>query len=259
MTKGFLVFSLLITSVGVFATEVTAYAEGENYNEALRKAKIIAIDRANGTWIKSIASTDGNKYKEKITEYGGGFIKSYEVLENGINFVKIKANVERGEQSVHINSAAIPSTMFDDLLDKKIQQEKLKKAIATLDSRSDAIAFKITKVEYLPNNDKTLVVIEGDARIQDSWYDSYKNLSHVAGQSVQLESFYKPLKVFITANSYGTDVFTKTITFYDDLEIYYADVQGLKVDPNKIDRLRLKILVETNRLSTVNNFQIQFQ
>jgi hypothetical protein len=259
MSKRLIFSILLLKTAEALATEVMAYAEGASYEEALSKAKIIAIEKANGTWIKSTSSTDGYKYKEKIIEYGGGFIKSYEVIESGINFVKIKANVERGERSVQTNSAAVPAAMFDELKHKKTQQENLKKAIAELDNRAEAIAFKITKIEYLPDNAKTLVVIEGDAQIQESWYNEYKNLSQAADQLIQLESFYKPLKVFVTANSYGTAIFTKKITFYDNLEIYYPGVQGVKLNPDKTDRLKLKILVETNNLSTVNSFQVRFE
>lgn len=255
--KYFVAVILFLFSLKASALDVVASGFGNNFEEALTNAKVVALDKVNGAWIHGDSYVRDSMFSEKITQYNGGVIKSYKILKNDGNFVIIEADVVPRSNEVKTNSTSVPSSMFDHLKGKIANEAKLTEAIKVIDNRGRALAFETTSVEYKPSGDMTTVVIDGVVSLQEKWKNDYVELQQMSG-GFDLPSFYKPLNVSVKGFDFGKEVTSSTFRFYDNLDVYHVSSNGVKIYPKKTDVVRLTFKVPTAKLANVNKFEVNF-
>ena len=256
--KKVLFLTLALLSFNAAAVPVVASGEGYTCEEALINAKIAAVDKVNGTWLHGNSYVRDNLFKEKITTYNGGVVKSYKVLKDDCKYVIIEADVVPQSNKVQANSANVPADMFTHMMSKSENQSKLSKAAEVLNDRSKALAFKISNVEYQYKGISTLVIIHGDLTLQEKWVNDYISLKKEA--EFDLPVFDKPLMVNVKGFDTGKELTDNSFRIYDDqnLEVYNYR-RELAIYPDKKDTIKLSFLVNTSKLKDVNEFVVSFK
>ena len=256
--KKVLFLTLALIGFNVNAANVVASGEGLTCEEALVNAKINAVDKVNGTWVHGNSYVRDNLFSEKITTYNGGVVKSYKVLKDDCKYIIIEAEVVPQSNKVETNSAKVSQDLFNHMIAKVENEEKLSKAVEVLNDRSKALTFKIKNIQYQYKGIATLVTVEGDLSLQEKWINDYKALSKEA--SFDLPKFDKPLMVNVKGLDSGKEVTDNSFRLYDDenLQVYHYH-NGLRVYPTKKDTLKLSFLVNTSKLKEVNEFVVSFK
>ncbi len=256
--KKILFLTLALLSFNASAVNVVASGEGLTCEEALTNAKINAVDKVNGTWLNGNAYVRDNQYKENITVYNGGVVKSYKVLKDDCKYIIIEADVVHQSNKVETNSAKVSQDLFNHMVSKVENEKKLSKAVEVLNDRSKALAFKISNVEYQYKGISTLVVITGDLYLQEKWLNDYKSLAKEV--NFDLPKFDEPLMVNVKGLDTGKEITDNSFRIYDDqnLEVYHYH-NGVRVYPARKDTLKLSFLVNTSKLKEVNEFVVSFK
>ena len=254
----FLLLLLCFLSTPALALEVLAAGFGNNYAEALQNAKIVALDKVNGAWINGDSYVRNGMFSEKITQYNGGVIRTYEVMKNDTTFVIIKADVvPRASNTMTTNSTTVPTEMSRELDGRRDNYKSRQEAIRVIDNRERALAFDTTNIRYENYGDDTIVIITGKVSLQKMWANSYAELFNAAGY-FDMEGFYKPLYVSITGFDHGKIITNTTNRFYDELSVYKIAPFGVVVNPKVYDLVELKIKVKTDVLKSINTFTVNF-
>lgn len=253
-----LAFLLVLLALPAYALEVIAGGFGNTYEESLRNAKMVALDKVNGAWINGDSYVRNGMFSEKITQYNGGVIRKYEILKNDVTFVIIKADVvPRDSNTVHANSGDVSSEMRGELDGRRDNFNARQKAIKVVDNRERAIAFKVNSIKYENQGQSTIVVIRGVASLQPMWVQSYQELQKEAGY-FDLDNFYRPLYVNVTGYDTGVVATTTTNKFYDELSLWTAAPFGIVIRPKYSDEVELKVKVDTDTLKKVDKFEVRF-
>ena len=180
--KKLLLAALIASSMAANAEEVVVDGYGATYENALRAAKIAALEKVTGTWINSEHYLRNNKTDERITQYNGGVIKSYKVLSYRENVVTILADV----YVVKDNRVVIDSTheVSDEsrqkLLHRQQNFENIRTAMDVMDGNS-SMFFKQTGAQYVNRGETTTVVINGLIVWNKKWVSDFKTLLQTSG------------------------------------------------------------------------------
>lgn len=257
--KKLLAIVAILFSVNAFALEVIASGVGKDYNESLQNAKMAALDKVNGAWINGDAYVRNNMFTEKITQYNGGVIRSYNVIKTTPNYVVIVADVvPRDKNSMTTNAFNVPNEMRSELDGRQENYKSRQEAIKVVDNRERALSFELDKIEYENLGDKTKVMVTGKVSIQQMWNNQYQELINAAGY-FNLNSFYKPLYVEVKGFDYNVVSYRNNFRFYDDLNVYQITPHGVVILPKKVDLVRLTFTVDTNELKKINRFEVAFK
>lgn len=237
--------------------KTVASGYGDTCDEALTSAKIKALENVNGAWLNSDSHVRDGLFSEKITQYQGGVVKSYKYLRNDCTFVIIEAEVVPRSNKVQRNDANLPQSLKTHLTGQIEEQKRLQEALKVIDDRSKALAFSPAQVQLVPENGKVKVIIDGWVSIQEKWAADYKDLTKLGGK-LNLQSFYKDLKVNIEGMD-GSKVVTKsTFTFYDDLKVYSATTNGVVIRPKQTDMVRLQFYLDESKIKNIDKFEVKF-
>lgn len=180
--KKLLLAALIASSMAANAEEVIVDGYGATYENALRAAKIAALEKVTGTWINSEHYLRNNRTDERITQYNGGVIKSYKVLSYNDNVVTILADVD----VVKDNRVVMNSTheVSDDARQKLLQRQQnfqnIRMAMDVMDANS-SMFFKQTGVQYVNRGDNTTVVVNGLIGWNKKWVSDFKSLLQTSG------------------------------------------------------------------------------
>jgi hypothetical protein len=156
------------------------------------------------------------------------------------------------------NSESVPSAMRDKLEGMKDNHTQKLKAIQLVDNRSRAISFVTEKIDYDNHGDETIVTIIGTARLQRNWIEEYYELQKLAGK-FELNDFRKQLMVRVNGLNGNVVVVNSTFNFDNDLSLYHAHwKKNVEVYPNQSDRVRLTFKVKTDKLMSVDKFNVSF-
>ena len=237
--------------------KTVASGYGDTCDEALTSAKIKALENVNGAWIHGDSYVRNNLFTEKITQYQGGVIKSYKYLRNDCTFVIIEAEVVPRSNKVQRNDANLPQSLKQHLNGQLEEQKRLQQALKVIDDRSKALAFTPANVQLVPENGKVKVVLDGWVTIQEKWAADYKDLTKLAGK-LDLQSFYKDLKVSVDGVDSGRVITNSTFTFYDELRVYSATTNGVIIRPKHTDMVRLQFFIEEHKLKNIDKFEVKF-
>lgn len=257
--KKLLAILAVLVSTNATALEVIASGVGEDYNESLKNAKMAALDKVNGAWINGDAYVRDNMFKEKITQYNGGVIRTYDVVKASPNHVTIVADVvPREANTMTTNTFKVSTEMRSELEGRQENFKARENAIKEVDNRQRALSFELIKIDYENLGDKTKVTIDGKVSIQKMWDNQYQELIKSAGY-FNLESFYRPLMVTVKGKDYGKLVYANTFQFYDDLNVYKITPYGVVIVSKMVDKVRLTVFVPTDILKQVNEFEVIFK
>lgn len=257
--KKLLVLLAFLISANATAAEVVASGVGKDYNESLQNAKLAALDKVNGAWINGDSYVRNNLFSEKITQYNGGIIRSYNVLKATPNYVTIVADVVPREQNtMTTNEFDVPNKMRSELSGRQENYTSMKEAIKIVNNRERALSFELIKIDYENLGDKTKVIIDGKVSIQKMWNNQYQELVKTAGY-FDLDSFYKPLYVEIKGYDYGNVAYSSNFRFNDDLNVFEITPSGVIIHPKRVDTVRLTLVIPTEKLKQVNRFEVKFK
>ena len=236
---------------------VVATGRGKTCEQALENAKVIAVERVTGLWMIAERTTNGKEYNEKITDYTGGLVKSYTVVDNQCTQVTIEAQVVPRTNRIVTGSADVKREHLDTLQAKIANEKKRAVAIAEVDNRSKAIAVQIDNIEFKTKDNATYVVIDTTMTYQEKWKHDYYDLKKQAG-SFNLESFAKPIRVVLRGKNYNDEVFTTTYQLnYDEMDLFGTDREGrVTIFPNRVERIRLTFKVDSGKIMAVDKFEV---
>jgi len=177
-----LVLAFLLFAGVCNATEVVVTGYGATFEQALSNAKVVAVDKAVGSWVNGEQSYREGKYSERINSYSGGFVKDYEVISQSSGRVTIRANVSpREKNGMSTNSATVPLSVRKELAQREANQKKLKDSVKVLDNRSKAFGMDVEDIKYESVNNKTLVTIIGTIKYNQKWVSDLKELAAASG------------------------------------------------------------------------------
>lgn len=240
-------------------TESVTVVSTECGTNSLQLAKIAALDKANGIWIRGERHVDNNSYNERITQYNGGVIRKYDIVDQSNNCTTIKAEIiPRQQNGMHTNSLDVPSEIRSELDGRKENYKSRKIAIKEVDNRKRALKFVTKSLRYENKGSSTIVIVDGDLLYQNMWLSEYQELQNVAGK-FDLESFRTPMRVNINAMNGNKLVENINFRFNDELTLYEVHPSNnIKIYPRASERVRLTFSVETDKLVNVNKFLIEF-
>lgn len=252
----FVLIFLFLWSISASAVEVIASGFGKDFNESLTVAKMVALDKVNGAWINGDSVVRNGMFSEKITQYNGGVIKSYEVLKNDVTFVIIKADVvPRTDNTVSNNSASIPNVK-QRLEGQQAEYNARVAAVKLVDNRSRAIAFKTEKVQFDNYGDMTRVIITGKVSYQPMWLNDFKELQAQTG-GFNLQSFYKSASISVVGLDGHKVVLSEQVSLYEDLDkLYKTPSTGAVLYANGVQDVVVRLKVKTDVLKNVDKFEV---
>jgi hypothetical protein len=174
----------LFTQLAFAGIVIHSTGVGETQDEAVRRAKITAVEGITGSFNLGHRSVRDDKYKEEIDDYVSGIILETSVLESkkvdGMWHVKIRAVVENTKQGT-----------FEIVQDKPLFDERVKNKIAEMNSRKDVINkfdsadkmlfFKENQVLVEPLHETTRVSIRGTVQWQEKWVTDFEKFVLYAG------------------------------------------------------------------------------
>lgn len=169
------------------AEEVVTTGYGDNFDSALRNAKITAIEKVTGTWINSEHKVHNGNLTEDIVQYNGGVIKKYEVLSYSNNEVKIKADVDViKDNRVGSKSATISEEMRSKLIERQSNTDQIYKAVKSLDDKNKALRLDVKNIEYVNKGSFTQVFVIGNLVWIPKWQSDVRSLAEtIDRKSVQ--------------------------------------------------------------------------
>lgn len=231
---------------------VVATGEGKTCEQALENAKVIAVERVAGLWMTAERNTDGKQYNEKITDYTGSLIKSYTVIDNQCNRITIEAQVVPRTNKIASGGADVKQETRDHLQEKINNERKRQLAIKEVNDRSKAVLLEVQDIEFDLN--KMIIVV--DASFQEKWKHDYYDLKKHAGK-IQLDSFYKPLRVAVKGYKVGNEVFSQQYQLqYEAWNLYRIRDDDVIIHPERKDRIKLTFPVDSGKIMSVDKFVV---
>jgi hypothetical protein len=169
-----ILFLLFSFSANAEVVEATGY--GQNPKLALEDAKSKAIEMVAGSWVDATKKTRNGDYHQEVNQFTSGTIESYEVIEQGLDRVIIKANVvTRKNNSIDSKSMTLnPSQLsqsFNNLNNQNCSGE-------ALDTLTRAIDFKVKETKPLKEEKGVFYIsVLGDISYSKKWLNDYAEFS----------------------------------------------------------------------------------
>lgn len=232
---------------------VVVTGQGKTCEQALENAKVLAVERVAGLWMTAERQTDGKDYNERITDYTGSLIKSYDIIDNQCTSITIEAQVVPRTNKIVSGGADVKKETRDHLQEKILNEKKRITAIKEIDDRSKAIVFDINDIELKPN----AMLITGDVYYQEKWKQDYYDLKKHAGK-FNLDSFLKPIYVNVVGYNNGKQIYSERFQLnYNNWVLYNVDRHGdVTLYPNRKDKIRLTFNVNSGKIMDVDRFVV---
>jgi hypothetical protein len=169
-----ILFLLFSFSANAEVVEATGY--GQNPKLALEDAKSKAIEMVAGSWVDATKKTRNGDYHQEVNQFTSGTIESYEVIEQEINRVTIKANVvTRKNNSIDSKSMIVNSSQLTQSFNNLNNQNSSGEA---LDALTRAIDFKVKEIKPLKEEKGVFYVsVLGDISYSKKWLNDYEEFS----------------------------------------------------------------------------------
>lgn len=169
---------------------VTVVGTGNDCNEALQQAKVLASDSVTGSFVdsKKILLND-KEYYEQVNEYGAGIIRSYKVLETRTGqpcSVKISAEVAFDKNNIAVTGGG-NGLNLGEVAQYVMKQDEARKLAYTLVRRPEMFTTRIDKVSVVSERG-------GDAQLSfetvavnpsDKWYSDLESFLKVEGEYIE--------------------------------------------------------------------------
>lgn len=205
--KSLVLATCLFAQVAFAAVTVESTGSGETQEEAIRRAKIEAVEKVTGSFNLGHRKTDGASYSEEIDDYVSGIILESEVLHSYRRYQKwivtIRAVVDETKPSKFQVEKDKP--LIDDRIKAKIDEMNSRRNMIEKISQTPALHFSTDNVNVSPFSSVSKVTITGNVLWQNKWINDFQNFAKYAGkESVDRNyqsnvyygnSFYHPLLV----------------------------------------------------------------
>lgn len=166
------------------AEEVTVFGYGKDFDQALRSAKIAALEQVTGTWISSEHEFRNGRYSEDIVQYNGGVIKSYKVKSYDGEKIEIVADVDViKDNRVGSSGKYVPNEMRNKLDRLEAKSDEIALAMYNLDNPSKALYTELQNIEYINKGNITEVKVTAVIKWSPKWYTDIYKLSQTIGRS----------------------------------------------------------------------------
>lgn len=160
--------------------------------EALAQAKVVASDKAVGSFINSQKSLVSDKYySESLNEYSGGVVRNYTILESKGDSpcsVKIKADVYLDKKNIALN----PNTRSLNLgeVGRFVEkQDEARATLAALIQRPQMFSARMDRL-YVSTDSKQnaqIVLQVSDVAPSEKWLSDLESFLKVQGERVDFE------------------------------------------------------------------------
>ena len=165
-------FSLAMGSPSEETVVVEAKGYGTTYDKQLYDAKLEALRMVLGSFVvgHTIYKSDQDTVFENILEYHGGFIANYEVIQKGIDYVLIKAHVQR----VKDNRLYVEGNNEIDITDQLNNYKSKRDIIDYLDDPKQAFFIDVKRVQIDPQPYKVRFKISSVLKWQPKWVSDFE-------------------------------------------------------------------------------------
>ena len=260
MKPHFLIACLFFTNVTFAAVTVETTGKGDTQEEAIRRAKIEAVEKVTGSFNLGHRKTDGKQYSEEIDDYVSGIILESEVLRSQRThqhwIVTIRAVVDETKPSVFQIERDKP--LFDDRIKSKIDEMNNRRTMIEKISQTSAYHFSTNKIDVYPHDISTRVSINGFVSWHHKWVNDFQNFAKYAGkESVDRDfqsnvyygsSFYHP--VLIAGSIFMNPAKTKTrngntYCFTESKQVDSKDCHDVGFDLENISKYNVNYFIIT--------------
>lgn len=173
----------------------TVIAEGNGVSclEALAQAKVVASDKAVGSFINSQKSLVSDKhYSESLNEYSGGVVRNYTILESKGESpcsVKISADVYLDKKNVALNpnSRSLNLGEVGRFVEK---QDEARETLVALIQRPQMFSARMDQLYVSSDAGKKnaqIVLQVSDVSPSEKWTSDLESFLNVQGQRVDFE------------------------------------------------------------------------
>jgi hypothetical protein len=186
--------TLFVSQVAFAATTIHSTGKGETQDEAVRRAKISAVETTTGSFNLGHRSVRGDRYNEEIDDYVSGVIIESEVLtsekKDGLWHVKIRAVVDDSKQGTFEVQRDKP--LFNERTQNKIaEMNNRKEVMDKLDSNGQMLYLADQRVDVRPHHDVTVVTISGRVKWQQKWVQDFEKFVLYAGNMNTAKKTYQ--------------------------------------------------------------------
>jgi hypothetical protein len=240
---------------------VQASGTGNTCDAALLNAKRHALEKVNGSWIRSVERSKDGSYEEDIVQYSGGVIKSYKYLRNDCTFVIIEAEVQKRSNRVQMEQADVTKNNIIHVQGIKESIDRKQQAVSKLDSRSSAIYFKPNVTEFAVIGNDVAIKINGTFAFNDKWRADYLELREQFGY-FNLPSFDSYARIVITAyDSSKKEVYKTSFVHEGEWKLWkrrsYGATPSIEVYTQKTEDANVKFRIPYNKLQDVRSFVVE--
>ena len=186
--------TLFVSQVAFAATTIHSTGKGETQDEAVRRAKISAVETITGSFNLGHRSVRGDRYNEEIDDYVSGVIIESEVLtsekKDGLWYVKIRAVVDDSKQGTFEVQRDKP--LFNERTQNKMaEMNNRKEVMDKLDSNGQMLYLADQRVDVRPYHDVTVVTISGRVKWQQKWVQDFEKFVLYAGNMNTAKKTYQ--------------------------------------------------------------------
>lgn len=169
---------------------VTVVGTGNDCNEALQQAKVLASDSVTGSFVDSKKTLlNDTQYYERINEYSGGIVRSYKVLETLTGqpcSVKISAEVAFDKQNIAVAGAG-NSLVLEEVAQYVTKQDEAQKLAYTLVRRPEMFTTRIDRVTVVSEKGGDALLSFDTVAVYPSekWYSDLESFLKVEGEYIE--------------------------------------------------------------------------
>ncbi len=242
---------------------VQASGTGQTCDTALLNAKRFALEKVNGSWVRSIQRSKDGSYDEEIVQYSGGVIKSYKYLRDDCTFVIIEAEVMKRSNRVQLEAADITKSQLVHIQGIKDSVDRKQQAVSKINSRANAVYFKPnnTEMRVIDGTNDIAISIDGVFAYKDNWRADYLELREQFGY-FNLSSFEPEAKIKIVGyDSSRKEVFQSSFVYSGDWKLWkvrsYGANRTMEVYTHKTEEAKVKFRVPLNKLEQIKSFVVE--
>lgn len=192
-----IIAALLWLSAGVQAVEVTATGFGRSADESLANAKTAALERVAGTFVVGESDTDGKRYRERIAQYHGGYIRRHEVLSvverSGLIETTIQADIDDEKFNAVLQSQGsdLPGDLAEQITRAQDDRARTQAMLATIDDPTRAFAVQVQRISIANRGEMSDFMVEARIVFSPKWVDDVRTLARAIGRPVDTGSAWQ--------------------------------------------------------------------
>lgn len=176
------------------AVEVRVTATGVSFDDAVKNAKREALAHVVGEFVVGEDGVDDGKYHERITQYSGGVVRSYDVIDvvntGHAVTVTIMANVDPAKNNNMIieSGTTVPPAAKQALMEHAQRTDNIVTMNNRLNDRASAFTVIAGQIRYLPAGETTNIQLSVGVKLSPKWVDDVLVFSREAGKRINTDT-----------------------------------------------------------------------